>query len=144
MVAAPAARKLSTQFTSPKAATMYLRPSRSNTPIGTVRLRPVLRPRIVINAIRGSGRTPRRIRVLVIGFSTLVRAGARVTGRFVSIAAVPFSWRAFSCTFADKFGSGRVSGSAPHDFVDADAHVDPGIVGVLGQLDRVHSTSELI
>ena len=41
-------------------------------------------------------------------------------------------------------GSGPVSSSAAYHFIDADSHDDSSVVGVLGKLDRVYSSSEFI
>jgi hypothetical protein len=102
-----------------------------------------LRPRIVNSAIRGSGRTPKRIRVIVIGFRILVRAGARVSRCFVSTAAV-LSIPRVTVRGQLLNGSGPARSSATHHVVGADSHDDPHIVGILSQLDRVRSRSEFI
>ena len=43
-----------------------------------------------------------------------------------------------------RLASGPVSGSAAHHFVDANTYDDLRVVGVLGQLDRAHSSSEFV
>jgi hypothetical protein len=62
----------------------------------------------------------------------------------VCIFAILSQFRAFGGRFQLPMGSGAVCGSAAHYFVDADSHDDAGVIGVLGQLERIDSSSEFI